>query len=47
MLNVHVELTERIQHGESEFHVERTLDHRRTDWQFRLKIKWFGLEKEI
>ena len=46
-LNVHIQLTEQIHHDEWEFHVGRTVDHRRTDGQFQLKMRWSGLEEEM
>jgi hypothetical protein len=45
-VNVHIQLTEQIQHDEWEFRVERPVDYRRTDWQLQLKIKWLGLQEE-
>jgi len=38
-LNVHIYLTEQIQHDEWEFHVETIVHDRTTDGQFELKIK--------
>ena len=45
-MNVHIQLTEKIQLDEWENHVEGILYHRTSDGQFQLKIKWLGLAED-